>query len=579
MFSLIDPDETMGVTSPLQTIGRFEVISRLGAGGFGTVWKARDRELDRIVAVKVPRKGQLGPADAEQFFREARAAAQLRHAHIVPVHEVGRDGETLFIVSDFVFGVDLSTWLSGKRASPWEVAELCGSVADALHHAHQKGVVHRDLKPSNIMIDESGEPHLMDFGLAKREVGEITMTVDGQVLGTPAYMSPEQAGGQSHWTDRRTDIYSLGVMMFEMLTGELPFRGNPQMQMYQRLREDPPDPRTLNRHLPRDLATICFKCIEREPGRRYSTAAELRDELRRFINGEPIQARPISAPGRLARWAKRKPWMAAVAGLIIFLAIAGPAAALVFTFQKHRLVALNAEKDDLIKRNATEKLNDTNRITQLAQQLALWEGRANPWQFWPPKKQSPPRQELLASLLEHSAKTVDGKLQNGSYSPEQLASGYFGLAILADAKGDSAHAIAYYEKAHEQLTTLHEQEPSNSKVTVALAECSLSLSRLLADQDRAAAEKHLASATAAMQQLAAEHPGEPTYQSVWLEAELASATMAGFDSAAAHLQRVSAIRQSLDSRWPTEPGEVYRVACFLAQRAPILLEGNAAEAP
>ena len=169
-------------------------------------------------------------------------------------------------------------------------------IADALQHAHEKGVIHRDLKPSNIILDEVGQPHVMDFGLAKREVGEIAMTMDGQVLGTPAYMSPEQAAGQSRWIDRRTDIYSLGVILFRMLTGELPFRGNAQMQIHQRLTEDPPDPRKLNRFLPRDLCTICVKCLERDPNRRFAAAKELADELRRFTRKEPILSRPICAP-------------------------------------------------------------------------------------------------------------------------------------------------------------------------------------------------------------------------------------------------------------------------------------------
>ncbi|NQT15483.1 MAG: protein kinase, partial [Planctomycetes bacterium] len=180
---------------PVKTVGRFELIERVGAGSFGTVWKARDPELDRTVAVKIPRKEQLAPEEAEQFLREARAAAQLRHARIVSVHEVGRDGETIYIVSDFVEGATLAEWLTGQRLTPRESAELCVKVAEALHHAHEAGVVHRDLKPGNVMLDVGGEPHIMDFGLAKRETGEVTMTVEGRVFGTPAYMSPEQAKG------------------------------------------------------------------------------------------------------------------------------------------------------------------------------------------------------------------------------------------------------------------------------------------------------------------------------------------------------------------------------------------------
>ena len=249
--------------TPLKRVGRFDLISRLGVGGFGTVWKARDTDLDRIVALKIPRKGQLTEIETAQFFREARSAAQLQHPHIVPVHEVGREGDTIFIVSDLIRGVSLTDWLTGQRPAFRESAELCVEIADALHHAHEHGVIHRDLKPSNILIDQEGASHLMDFGLAKREVGEITVTVEGHILGTPAYMSPEQAGGQAHWTDRRTDIYSLGVILFELMTGEQPFRGNAQMQVHQRLTEDAPDPRKLNRFIPRDLSTICLKCLER----------------------------------------------------------------------------------------------------------------------------------------------------------------------------------------------------------------------------------------------------------------------------------------------------------------------------
>ncbi len=159
------------------------------------VWKARDTKLDRTVAVKIPRSGQTDPVEAEQFLREARTAAQLRHPNIVNVHEVGRDGDRVYIVSDLVDGLSLADWLTGQRMTVREAAELCEKIARALHYAHQMGIVHRDMKPANIMIDVAGEPHVMDFGLAKREVGEVTMTLDGQLLGTPAYMSPEQAQG------------------------------------------------------------------------------------------------------------------------------------------------------------------------------------------------------------------------------------------------------------------------------------------------------------------------------------------------------------------------------------------------
>ena len=354
-FSLVDQgDQTMEAPT-LKRIGRFDLVARLGLGGFGTVWKARDTELDRAVAVKIPRKGQLAREEVEQFLREARSAAQLRHPNIVPVHEVGRDGDTIFIVSDLIRGVSLSDWLTGATPQPGEISRLMAIIADALQHAHEMGIIHRDLKPSNILLDEYGQPHVMDFGLAKRETGEIAMTMDGQILGTPAYMSPEQAAGQSRWIDRRSDIYSLGVILFRMLTGELPFRGNAQMQIHQRLTEDPPDPRKLNRYLPRDLCTICVKCMDRDPNRRIGTAKELAEELRRFIRKEPILSRPIPRTERVLRWSKRNPALTAAGLLTLFLAIAGPITAVVIAGQRNRLGELVTEKDHLIQRYASDK--------------------------------------------------------------------------------------------------------------------------------------------------------------------------------------------------------------------------------
>ena len=223
-----------------------------------------------------------------------------------------------FIVSDFIPGVTLADSLRIRQPTFREAARLAAELADALHYAHEHGVIHRDVKSQNIMLDKDGQPHLMDFGLAKREASEIAITVEGQILGTPAYMPPEQARGEVSKVDEKSDVYSLGVVLYQMITGELPFRGTTRMLLHQVLHDEPRPPRMLNDRIPRNLETICLKAMAKEPGRRYATAAELAEDLRRFLDDKPIKARPAdrfraglavvqAQPGRWPPHSARRP--------------------------------------------------------------------------------------------------------------------------------------------------------------------------------------------------------------------------------------------------------------------------------
>ena len=342
-FSLAGEDATCTYRPGVRVLGHFELLEQVGAGKFGSVWKVRDSKLQRIVAVKIPRQRDLDPQQTEIFLRDARAAAQLKHPRIASVHEVGREENTVYIVTDFIDGANLKQWLTGQRLTSREAAEMVVRIAEALQHAHQAGIVHRDLKPGNIMIDRDGEPHVIDFGLARRETGEATMTIEGQVLGTPGYMPPEQARGHGHRADGRSDIYSLGVILFELLTGELPFRGEARMLIVQILDEEPPSPRKLNANISRDMETITLKCLEKDPAKRYQTAPELADDLKRYLTGKPIQARPVSSFERGWRWCRRNPVVAGLSLATMATLLVGIVVSMYFAIESNRRAQENLD--------------------------------------------------------------------------------------------------------------------------------------------------------------------------------------------------------------------------------------------
>ena len=274
----------------LGELGDYELLEEVGRGGQGVVFRARQRSLNRVVALKVISLGQwASKAHVKRFRREAEAAASLDHPSIVPIHEVGeRDGSCYFSMQ-FIEGGQLDEVVKYAPMSIRQAAELIAKVARTVHYAHEHGILHRDIKPGNILLDQKGEPHLTDFGLARLVETESTVTRTLEVLGTPSYMAPEQGGGKNVQPTAATDVYGLGAVLYQLLTGHPPFAGGTTYETIKLLLDtEPRQPRLLNPKIDRDLSTICLKCLEKDPKRRYSSALELAEDLEHWLKHEPI---------------------------------------------------------------------------------------------------------------------------------------------------------------------------------------------------------------------------------------------------------------------------------------------------
>jgi WD40 repeat protein len=359
----------------LGSLGPYRVLAELGRGGMGIVLRAYDPELRRTVALKVLPLDRTDAKARARFVREAQAAAGIEHDHVVPVYAVANSADgPPYLVMQYVEGPTLRQRIEAEgRLDPHEAARICQQAADGLAAAHRAGVVHRDIKPGNVMLERgTGRAKIMDFGLVRLNTVPGGMTQDGTIPGTPEYMSPEQVRAPDH-VDARSDVYSLGVTLYEALTGEVPFRGVAHLVLQQVLNDEPRPPRRLNDKTPRDLETICLHCLQKDPGKRYPSADALACDLRRFLAGQPIQARPIRVWERAAKWARRRPAIAALLALVVFITVSGFG---LVTWQLYRVDTARHELADKAKELASkarelEIKNYVRNIALAADELAM----------------------------------------------------------------------------------------------------------------------------------------------------------------------------------------------------------------
>jgi serine/threonine protein kinase len=361
---------------PMQ-FGEYELLEEVARGGMGVVFRARQVNLDRQVALKMILTGKLADeSDVQRFYSEASSAAALEHPGVVPVYEVGEQNGQHFFSMGFVEGESLASLIGRNPLSPQKSAQMLLKISEAIVYAHGEGVIHRDLKPANVLLDKKKNPHISDFGLAKRVTSGSNLTVTGQILGTPSYMSPEQASGATDQVNEISDVYSLGALLYCCLTGRAPFQAANSMETLRQVVErDPVAPRQLNFQVDLDLDTICLKCLEKDPLRRYQSAQELVDELNRFMAGQPIQARRISTLDRAFRWCRRNP---VTTGLLsaLLLAIVGGVSGIAWQWgqvEYQKNLTRQAEESEMnMDSDAAEAVSDVVRVQELVEtQLKL----------------------------------------------------------------------------------------------------------------------------------------------------------------------------------------------------------------
>jgi tetratricopeptide (TPR) repeat protein len=528
------------------SIPGLELVDVLGSGGMGVVFKARQATLDRDVAVKILRDAHRADSEQrERFLREARAVARLRHPHLVQLYEFGEvPGAGVatsqpYLVLEYVSGGSLADLLRGSPQPPREAARLVETLADAIHYAHQQGVIHRDLKPANVLLQRAevkGEEQtevlrgprsspprpltadlcakVTDFGLAKF-LADSDLTQSGDVLGTPSYMAPEQAAGKPGAVTAAVDVYGLGAILYEALTGRPPFAAATVEATLGLMRQDEPvPPRRLQPTVPRDLETICLKCLRKEAGRRYATAQDLADDLRRFRAGEPVRARPVGTGERVVVWCRRKPAVAGLLAALVLVFLAGGAGVLWQWQRAHRNAAEAEQNAADVQRERDKALQEKLRAEH---HLQLVRARADRLSRWGLVLMGRPGQFRTGqAMLEEALAAYQGLLPEEGNDPKvrRMAAHLFRqVADNYSALGQAGKAAELYDRQARLLTTLLEEEQASQALRFELAASHRSRGNMLRNLDKAREAREAYDQAARLQEgLLLESPREPGYQ-------------------------------------------------------------------
>ena len=472
----------------LPTVAGYQLLSELGRGGMGVVYRARHTGLNRLVALKmILAGGHAGSEQLARFRAEAEAVAQLKHPNIVQIYDVGEQDGLPFFSLEFVDGQSLDADIDGKPQLPARSAELVEMLARAMHHAHEQGIIHRDLKPGNVLLTSDGVPKITDFGLVKRIEGDSSQTRTGTIMGTPSYMAPEQGRGDKN-VGPPADIYALGSILYCLLTGRPPFlAATPLDTLMQLLREEPVPPSRLQSKIPIDLETICLKCLQKDRQKRYESAAALADDLHRFLNGEPIEARPVGRAERLWRWCKRNPTIAIPSGIAALLALAvmigAPVAAAVIYQEKELAVEAQqlAERSDKLAQQRADEAKAAQAIAEQNEQLAV-KARSDAVEA----KDLAEKQSLLAlDTLQTLVQEVQQQLQDRpamqGLRRELLQTALAGLDSVASSAATATQVDVNKAGAHRRLGDMYLEIGQTEKALEQYQRC-YQIVRQFADQ-------------------------------------------------------------------------------------------------